>query len=349
MDRASIVLQSKSQVLSTMTLLSHLKNAVQLSLRLSLLQQLNWSDIDVNIDTLDGLSFYKQLLALLKHAAAANFMESVYYSSINQHGTVDNSSIFVGLQSKIITKLLERSPIIPGSKPARSWTHPLASAAELLQHVALELSMPQCLRLVEFLKQLISALHGLGFNLDTPDAQGRTLLTTYAAACSNNFAGAVDVVRHLLQLGASPSVRDLQGRSLLFVWAQAQRPDLVLAVLNQKGEWAALQVKVDVWEQDADSHTLLEVASAMPQNVAPSWSLVCSVLRQLQHHWVQQERPVQRDLLLECKPLIGDLVDIMLSFMDGLNHQGQPVVKIVAPAAAPAVPAVQGQAGVAMA
>ena len=313
-----LVSQSKRILFVTINLACRLQCS-DFSTQLALLEAVNWSDIDVNFESSDGLglSFHKTILHVLQTGVRASFQVTVEYGHV-----LDATWRWKNLQPKLIAKLLERHLPVQEDEPGQA---PLSTASELLQHIALEVSaLPtQSHQTIDFAKELIQQLHQRGFDLNSRDVQGRTLLTAYAAKCSKASADvAAEVVQQLLKLGASASSTGSDGRSLLFIWAHAARPDLISAALDPSGVWAELQVEADAWQRDAEGRTLLEVVSGMD---AARWYPVCTVLRELQRHWIQKERPLQRDLLLENTPLIGDVADIALSFVDGLNHRGQPI------------------------
>ena len=331
LDRAAAaVSQSQSRVVSTVSLLSKMR-ASAFAEQLTLLETAKWSAIDVNLEMSDGLSFHAQLLRLIQSAAAANWKTGeVKYrmtgSGANRHTVSDwmdvhHSSRFATMQPAIVAKLLERNPTMPGD-PSRSWSHPLASAAELLHHLVSMLA-PFSSKITSFVSQLIAALHGLGCDLDSRDAQGRTLLLTYA--------GSSELVKQLLQLGASPTVRDQEGCSLLHKWVEGDRHDLLLEVLNQRNTWSKLGVQLDVWERDSQGCTLLEIATTK----GAAWNLLATSLRELQRHWLEQERPLYPKLMLTHTPLIRDLANIVLEFVDGLDQHGQPIKEPVKPAEEP--------------
>ena len=62
--------------------------------------------------------------------------------------------------------------------PSRNWLRPLATSAELLRYMVMELCSPHSSQVASFISELIVALHALELDLNSPDAQGRTLLIT---------------------------------------------------------------------------------------------------------------------------------------------------------------------------
>ena len=314
--------QHKRVLVHTVNLAGGLK-CDDISTQLALLEAADWSLIDVNLESSDGLTFYKQLLHVLQRGAETGFQKRD-----RSYGEwTDVTWRWTELQPKLIAKLLERHLPVREDEPAPA---PLSTASELLQHIALEVSGMRSRPIVDFAQELIQQLHQRGFDLNSRDAQGRTLLTSYALGCREESKDiALEVVQQLLQLGASALSTDKDGRSLLFAWAHADRPDLIRAVLDQKGVWSEQPVDVDIWQRDVEGRTLLEVASGRLEDatarLVERWYPLWAVLRALQHHWIQEERLLQRDLLLENTPLIGDVADIALSFVDGLDRRGQPI------------------------
>ena len=336
LDRAAAaVSQSQSRVVSTVSLLVKMRNN-SFTGQLGLLEAVDWGSIDANLEMSNGLSFHAQLLSMLQSAAAANWtMKEVKYRITGSGGRtvpelvdVDQSSRFASMQPAIVAKLLERNSTMP-SDPSRCWSHPLASAAELLRHLILELSISYSSKIASFIAQLIATLHGLGFDLDSRDARGRMLLLEYARKCRPGNGDTTAVVKQLLQLGASPSVRDQEGGPLLFAWVECDRHDLLMEVLSRRKPWSELGVQLDVWERDSQGRTLLEIEAAKGE------SLLTMSLEELQRHWLEQERPLYPKLLLAHTPLIRDVANIVLKFVDGLDQHGQPLKEPVKPAEEP--------------
>ena len=314
---ALLVSASRSRVVSTVSLLSGLQHAPDFGSKLCLLEQVtDWSSIDVNLETDDGLTLHKEIVQVLKLAAGNAVYQWKYHDSIEP------------MFPDVIRKLLERKPALPGN-PSRSWSHPLASAGDMMQHMVMELRSLQSTSIVAgFIEHLIAALHQINFDLNSRDAQGRTLLI----ACASAEGASADVLKQLLRHGANPVGRDRNGVSIALAWTQAGRADLLLAALSGHSPWPELGVQVDIFDRDASGRTLLQAATEKAA-ADQKWHVVATSIRTLQRHWIQLERPMQLRTLSEHTSLIPDLSAIVMAFVDGLDSQGRPIEAAPASAA----------------
>jgi hypothetical protein len=123
-------------------------------------------------------------------------------------------------------------------------------------------------------------------------------------------AGALQIVQLLLHLGAGSNVR---GHSLMFALADANRPTIILDVLKRQSPWLKLGVELDVWERDSQDRTMLQIATGGKNNWDWHWSWypLAAAIRSTQQHWLELERPLQHQLMLEHTTLIPDLIHIV--------------------------------------
>ena len=255
------------------------------TLQPGLLDQISWPLVDVNLTLSDGHCLHTALLMRLR---------------------ADESEMSSSTRQKIVEKLLEYTP-------RSQYYFQSRDAVELLQWMAIGLVHARRITLLPFIQLLLETLHELGFDFNRRDAAGRALLTTYARF---KHSTAIDVMRQLMRLGASASTPGCDGRTALQIWIEQKRVDLVESLLvGKSGPFASIKQSVDIWQQDADGRTLLDCMQHVERR--DRFAPCITVVRELQRHWAECERPlVQRMLTLET-PLIGDLAAIVIDFIDG--------------------------------
>jgi hypothetical protein len=163
---------------------------------------------------------------------------------------------------------------------------------------------------------LIRALMQCGMDIDQPNAVGDTLLLECFNALYPNYAE--ELLQPLVSLGATPWVSNsVTKRTLLHIWMDKNRCDIVWNILLERTPWADLLPLLDWWAADDKGRTPLQMAqekawapfhphSNYEANVEAAIA-VTELLPALLQPWKQTERPLFVQSLVEHASLCTDV------------------------------------------
>jgi hypothetical protein len=171
---------------------------------------------------------------------------------------------------------------------------------------------------------LLTSLCKTGFDIDWRNTEGDTQVLERVRE-----QGYFMELQALIAFGATLWVSNSHNQqTVLHIWMGQKRFDIVRDILLERPPWDVLLAQLDWWAQDNAGHTPLQIAVGSWVPASELWPVrktdqakatmtVIDMLRALEQHWKQTERPLLVQSLLEHASLCTDVAQLVLSYVDG--------------------------------
>jgi hypothetical protein len=171
-------------------------------------------------------------------------------------------------------------------------------------------------------------------HIDQPNAAGDSLLLEciYMRHRDDEPWPAWPVLQLLMNRGATAWTSNSRTKqTLLHIWMQQDRFDIVRDILMERLPWADLLPRLEWWAPNSKGQTPLGIAEAAAKAVPRAREdsdreigskgkdtiAVAKLIPVLHQHWQKTERPLLAQSLVEHATLCTDVAQLVLSYIDG--------------------------------